>query len=75
MSGRWRSERRRMTELFRHFDLIATSSTIGRLRPDLGEGVRGLPVLEHIVFYEIYKNRCHILRVLHHRRDSSAAFS
>jgi toxin ParE1/3/4 len=63
-----------VSELFRQFDVIAATPGIGRLRPELGEGVHAMPVLEHVVFYELDGSRCHILRVLHRRRDRRARF-
>ena len=63
-----------ISTLFHQFEVIASSPDMGRLRPELKEGVRSLPVLEHVVFYEQFENNCYVLRILHHRRDPALVF-
>ena len=60
--------------LFDQFALIANNPGIGRLRPELAEGVCSLPYEQHVVFYEMYDERCQILRVLHSTRAVQRAF-
>lgn len=49
--------------------VIQRNPRAGRARSDLGEGVRTFPALPYMVFYQIEKNRIHIIRILHGRRD------
>lgn len=49
--------------------LIAKNPRIGRLRPELLEGMRSFPVLPYIVFYRIEGRRVWVERVLHGHRD------
>lgn len=48
---------------------IATFPMSGRIRPELGSGVRSFPVLPYVLFYEIRSRRVRVLRVLHGHRD------
>lgn len=38
------------------------------------DGVQSLASHQHVIFYEQYEGRCHILRVLHHSRDLNPVF-
>lgn len=73
----WGEEQRvrYVSALFEKFDLIAARPGIGMHRPELGDGVQSVPCGEHVIFDELHNGRCHILRVLHGRRDVSSAFS
>lgn len=42
---------------------------LGRKREELKKGLRAIPAGEHIVFYEILKDKIRIVRVLHSKRD------
>lgn len=46
----------------------------GRAYPQLGTGVRGLPVGRYIVFYRLVDNGIQVLRVPHSARDIVALF-
>lgn len=72
----WGEEQRvrYITGLFEHFEKIAASPGLGRARPELAEGVHALPYQRHVIFYELHGGRCHILRVLHERRDIGRVF-
>lgn len=65
---------RYISDLFEKFGVVAANPELGRLRPELAEGVRSLPHERHVVFYEIVAGRIHILRVLHHARDVEQQF-
>jgi toxin ParE1/3/4 len=65
---------RYISGLFEKFDAVAANPALGRSRPELAEGVRSLPHEQHVIFYEIIGERCHILRVLHHARDVAQQF-
>jgi toxin ParE1/3/4 len=41
----------------------------GRLRPELGAGVRSFPVLPYVAFYRVAASRVELLRVIHGHRD------
>lgn len=45
-----------------------------RPRPDVGEGVRSLPVGSYTVYYRVEGERVLILRVIHAARDVGALF-
>src|SRR4051794_37849673 len=72
----WGTEQRSryLSALFHEFENIAAKPHAGRLRPELAEGVRSMPLLAHVIFYELHAGRCYILRVLHQRRDPNLAF-
>ena len=72
----WGDEQRTryLSDLFQQFDLIAENPSLGKLRPELADGVQSLPLREHVIFYEVHAGRCHILRVLHHSRDLNTVF-
>jgi toxin ParE1/3/4 len=48
---------------------IATFPSGGRLRPELGAGIRSFPVVPYVAFYRANARRVEILRILHGRRD------
>lgn len=49
--------------------LASRKPRAGRLREELGPGVRALPVLPFIVFYFVDKKQVYVLRVLHGHRN------
>lgn len=49
--------------------VIARHPSSGRVRPELGQGIRSFPVLPYVVFYRIEPRRIRIERVLHGHRD------
>jgi toxin ParE1/3/4 len=44
----------------------------GRLRSELGGGVRSYPIVPFVVFYRVEGQRLLVLRILHGRRDIKA---
>jgi len=48
---------------------VAVFPNNGRLRPELGSGIRSFPIIPYVVFYRINPRRIEILRILHGRRD------
>jgi len=66
---------RYITGLFAQFEQLSDNPRLGRPRPELGDGVISMPYERHVIFYELFGGRCHILRVLHHARDALAQFS
>lgn len=56
------------------FQLLAASPGIGRVRPDLGTGIRGFPVEDHSIFYRQVSTGIEVVRVLHGSRDIEALF-
>ena len=48
---------------------FASTPDIGRLRVDIGEGIRGLPIKNYLIFYRVFPDRVEILRILHGARD------
>jgi toxin ParE1/3/4 len=51
------------------FELLADFPLIGRLRPDLGAGVRSYPVGNYLVFYVPATDGIEITRVIYGGRD------
>ena len=41
----------------------------GRLRPQLGRGIRSYPVVPYVVFYQTTSKSVEVLRILHGRRN------
>lgn len=46
---------------------------IGRLRPELGEGIRSYVVREHLIYYEVSDARIYVLRIRPGRIDPRRA--
>ena len=42
---------------------------MGRPRPDIDEGLRGLLVSPYVLFYRILNNEIFVVRILHGKRD------
>ena len=55
-------------------EMLADFPEAGRLRPDLGPGVRCFPVEKHVIYYRHETALVVIGRVLHGSRDQAAAF-
>jgi toxin ParE1/3/4 len=53
---------------------LAEQPRMGRLRPELGAGVRSFTVENHLIYYR-HDGEILIARVLHGRRDQAAAWS
>ncbi len=66
--------RRYAEELYELFGELALSPGIGRLRPELRTTMRSIPHLPHIVFYEPWKGRVIVARVLHGAMDYQELF-
>ena len=56
------------------FELLAEQPRMGRLRPEFGAGVRSFTVANHVIYYR-HDGEILIARVLHGRRDQTAAWS
>ena len=56
------------------FELLAEQPRMGRLRPEFGEGVRSFTVENHVIYCR-YADDVLVARVLHGRRDQTAAWS
>lgn len=56
------------------FELLAEQPRMGRLRPEFGEGVRSFTVENHVIYYR-HEDDVLVARVLHGRRDQTAAWS
>jgi toxin ParE1/3/4 len=62
-----------MRRIEKTFDAMAAYPEIGRARPELGDGLRGLIVGSHIIFYRSKDADVEIVRVLHSARDIDQA--
>ena len=47
---------------------------LGRIRDDLGQNLRSLPVGNYLIVYELTEIRINILHVIHSSRDLNAIF-
>ena len=56
------------------FELLSEQPRIGRLRPEIGEGVRSFIVESYVIYYR-HNDDVLIARALHGRRDQAAAWS
>ena len=66
---------RRVHSRFRAaFRTIAHSPLIGRVRSELAEGIRSLPVENYVIYYRAVASTVRILRVLHGARDTRQLF-
>lgn len=66
----WGDERMRryLTEMVDAFDSLAAAPGLGQACDEIFEGCRRLPVMSHVVFYEIAQDGVvEIVRVLHGR--------
>jgi toxin ParE1/3/4 len=57
------------------YEILAQNRYIGRLRPELREGMRSLPHGRYVVFYFPTEYGVRIYRVLHGARDLKKIFS
>ena len=60
--------------IFDRFELLVHQPRMGRNRPEFGEGVRSVVVESYVVYYR-HNAGVLIARVLHGRRDQTAAWS
>lgn len=58
-----------VTKFEHQWELLQQTPLMGRLRPDLGNDVRGLPVGNYLVLYRVECDSLEILRVTHGARD------
>lgn len=63
-----------LSEITSRFLTLSENPEIGRLRPELGRGIRCLNVESYIVFYEVHDGLVSVLRVLHGARDIPSLF-
>ena len=54
--------------------LLATMPRMGRLRPELGDCLRGFPVDDYTIYYRETGQGIEVIRVLHDARDILARF-
>ncbi|MEO9169195.1 MAG: type II toxin-antitoxin system RelE/ParE family toxin [Aestuariivirga sp.] len=61
-------------DIYAVFERLVQHPSIGRLRAELGDGLRSIPVGAHVIFFMPWKNDIAIVRVLHGARDVETAF-
>ena len=61
-------------DLFETFELIGDNPKMGRLRRELGQGIRSFPHSSHVVFFMEWQGETAIVRVLHASRDFEELF-
>lgn len=74
---RWGKEQAHsyINNLYEIFSLIGENIQMGRLRQELGVGIRSFPQGSHIIFFMEHKGRAAIVRVLHGARDFQKLFN
>jgi toxin ParE1/3/4 len=55
--------------------LLGENPLLGRARDDLRPGLRGLPVEQHLIVYEVRRGVVRVLRILHQRMDAHRALN
>jgi toxin ParE1/3/4 len=55
-------------------ELLAEQPRMGRLRPEFGKGVRSFAVESYVIYYR-HEGEVLVARVLHGRRDQTAAWT
>jgi len=60
--------------LFEVFDHIGSNPSMGRLRRELGEGIRSFPHGSHAIFFMAWQGEVAIVRVLHGAMDFESLF-
>ncbi|MEO5820295.1 MAG: type II toxin-antitoxin system RelE/ParE family toxin [Vicinamibacteraceae bacterium] len=63
-----------LAEIFDGVLMLTRQPRVGRLRAEFGAGIRCLPVRRYLVYYREEDASVLIARVLHARRDQSAAW-
>ena len=56
-----------LSELRQTIQLLAVNSSLGKTRPEIGEGVFSFPHASHIIYYVIHKRQLVVFGVLHKR--------
>ena len=56
-----------LSELRKTIQLLAHNSSLGKIRPEIGEGVFSFPHASHVIYYVIYKRQLVVFGVLHKR--------
>jgi toxin ParE1/3/4 len=54
--------------------LLSEHPRIGRVRNDLGLGLRSFPVSSYVIVYEVSGSDVSVLRIVHGRRDLGSLF-
>jgi toxin ParE1/3/4 len=60
--------------LDREFRLLASQPMMGRARDELAPGLRSMPFMRYVVFYEPVREGIIVVRVIHSARDIGAHF-
>lgn len=66
---------RYVEQLAEAFARIGRYPEIGVRREEIDQGLRSLPVQNHVVYYEILSDAVLVLRVFHQRMDVARAFA
>lgn len=63
-----------LTRLDQTCELLAAHPSIGRLRPEFGEGLRSVPISNYLIFYQPDAAGIRVIRVLYGGRDLPSVF-
>ena len=61
-------------QLTLQFESILRNPQIGKVRPDIADDVRGVPVGRYLILYIQFHGAIYIMRVLHGARDIRKAY-
>ena len=64
-----------LNEIYAVFDRLSQHPNIGRLRTELAENLRSIPVGTHVIFFMSWHSDVAIVRVLHGARDVESVFT
>lgn len=64
-----------LNEIYAVFERLVHNAGIGRLRADLGDGLRSIPTGAHLIFFQPLQSDVAIIRVLHGARDVVGVFT
>ena len=64
-----------INDIYAVFKRLIQTPNIGRLRGELSDGLRSIPIGAHVIFYLLWQSDVAIVRVLHGARDVESVFS
>ena len=64
-----------INDIYAVFKRLIQNPNIGRLRGELSDGLRSIPIGAHVIFYLLWQSDVAIVRVLHGARDVESVFS
>lgn len=63
-----------LNDIYAVFERLTQFPSIGRLRSELADGLRSIPIGAHVIFFMQWQSDIAIVRVLHGARDVERVF-